>query len=246
VSKFAYQAGLDLYEQCRDYLVTELEGKPPGTIMSSIEQCVTNHFHRVEMGLQGTQLQAYLDYKLEDFFCNNHEGMETTPPVEIELWRPKTGDRRMRTVFVMHQTPSSKIHIIANFISQEECAAIENAATGWALTKTSDRQGGFKPDQIRDATIARVDIPWDANGNDDTVDQKLIQQTGRRIFDYVNHTYPTLGITEAGQEPLMAIHYQGRGRDDPHPDQYYSHCDSDCTGKTVRQGQRVATMIMYW
>jgi hypothetical protein len=244
VLKFSYQAGADLYQQCHDYLVLELKGKPPGKILSSIEQCITNHFDKVDWGFQGAHLQAYLDTKLESFICNNNAGMETTPPVEIALWKPKTGDKRMRTVFVLHQSPSSQIHMIANFISQEECAAIENAATSWSGTETSDGQGGGdKPNQIRKATIARVDIPWDANGNGDNY---LIQQTGHRIFEYVNHIHPSLGIREAGQEPLMAIRYQGRGRDDPHPDQYKSHCDSDCMGQTVRQGQRVATMIMYW
>ena len=43
----------------------------------------------------------------------------------------------------------------------------------------------------------------------------------------------------------MSIQYQGRGDDDPSPDNYRPHCDGDCAGLQHKRGGRVATMVMY-
>jgi hypothetical protein len=43
----------------------------------------------------------------------------------------------------------------------------------------------------------------------------------------------------------LAAQYEGRGKDDTAPDRYTPHCDGDCTGLLHKNGQRMATMVMY-
>lgn len=234
-ARFAYKPGIDLYQQCHDYIRPELHFEKPAIVIKEIEECVRNHWDQVNWGFDAKQ-QTYLDFKIENYVCDENR-METTAPVEIELWR-NDNDRQTRTVFVLHHTDSSQIHLISNFVSPEECKALEQAQGDSEQTKTSSG-GKMRPNQIRKASIARVDVPW-KDPND------LVTKTGRRVFDYVNHIHPTLEITHEGQEPIQAIRYEGRGRDEPYPDQYKSHCDSDCNGQEVSEGQRVATVVMYW
>ncbi len=64
------------------------------------------------------------------------------------------------------------------------------------------------------------------------------------MYDYTNHVLP-FEINEDGQEDLMSIQYFGRGEDDEQPDRYMPHCDGDCDGYAFKEGERVATVVMY-
>lgn len=242
IAHFSYTPGIDLYQQCHDHVRPELWFEPPNKIQTTIEACIREHWEQVDWGdnyyNQNANLQTYMDYKMEDYLCDDPR-FKTSAPLHIDLWQ-SLSDLRTRTVFILHETPSSHIHLLSNFVTAEECRAIEQMTQGnLEGTKTSDGKGGVKPNQVRKAQIARVDIPWE--NLDDP-----ITRMGRKVFEYVDHIHPNLKITHEGQEPFMAIQYHGRGKDDPHPDQYKSHCDSDCNGQSVRKGQRVATMVMYW
>ncbi|CAB9505147.1 Prolyl 4-hydroxylase subunit alpha-3 [Seminavis robusta] len=256
MDQFVYQPGTDLYQQCHDYLATSSSTTSPSAMVSRIENCVTHHFDSVQdWSFTGgysrpPRLSTYLDVKLEDYVC--HQPLMTTSlPISVEEIELNNNNHHHQRVMVLHQTPSSQIHLIPNFVTAQECVAMNDMANAsndnWDATKTSDGRGGHRPNRIRKATIARVDIPWDDNDNeeeDDTV--FMLQETRQRIFDYMHHVHPDLGVTSpAGQEPLMAIRYQGRGKDEPYPDQYKSHCDADCSGQPIQKGQRVATMVMY-
>jgi hypothetical protein len=126
-----------------------------------------------------------------------------------------------------------------NFITREECQAIENAAKPTLHRGTvADGNGGITLSDHRKAWQAGVDFGWKDPNN-------LIAQVGRRMYAYTNHA-TGYNLTTDGQEELMSIQYFGRGLNDTTPDQYKPHCDGECAGLPHKIGARVATMVMYW
>jgi hypothetical protein len=130
--------------------------------------------------------------------------------------------------------------VIENFISDDECDAMEAAAQKSLHRATvADGKGGSRLSDNRKAMQAGIKVPWkdEASGN-------AIARLSRRVYDYTNHVLG-LGIEEHGQEDLMSIQYFGRGKNDTEPDRYTPHCDGDCTGLPHKHGTRMATMVMY-
>ncbi|MGV2389772.1 MAG UNVERIFIED_CONTAM: hypothetical protein LVR29_20510 [Microcystis novacekii LVE1205-3] len=110
---------------------------------------------------------------------------------------------------------SSQIHVVDNFISEEECIAMEKAAARTLHKATvADGKGGSRLSDHRKAMQAGIRVPWheEQSGNP-------IARLSRRVYDYTNYAL-NLNIDEHGQEDLMSIQYFGRGRDDEHPDRY--------------------------
>ena len=142
---------------------------------------------------------------------------------------------------MLFDTDTVKIHTIKNFISPEECAAVE-AKTRKKLNRATvaNGSGGSEYSDNRKALQASMAMPWKSEMSGD-----LVARLGRRIFEYTNgHTNFELDVS--GQEDLMSIQYTGAGRDsaDP-PDRYMPHCDGECIGDSYVSGGRVATMLMY-
>ena len=69
-------------------------------------------------------MRLKLANEMENKTCAD-PNMETTTPKEIKTWTHKGVDRQ---VGILHDRPSSQIHIISNFISRSECDAVEAAA----------------------------------------------------------------------------------------------------------------------
>jgi hypothetical protein len=86
---------------------------------------------------------------------------------------------------------------------------------------------------------AGIRVPWNEEKDDNP-----IARISRRVYDYTNYVLG-LDINEHGQEDLMSIQYFGRGKNDTAPDRYMPHCDGDCTGMQFKQGNRMATVVMY-
>ena len=140
----------------------------------------------------------------------------------------------------MMERSSFKIHTIDNFVTPEECLAVEEvAAPILEDAEVADGSGGGEISESRKAKQAGIKVHWDKEADGD-----LISRLSRRVFDYVNHVLP-FDIKENGQEDLMSIQYFGRGPEDEAPDQYMPHCDEDCTGWAFKTGTRMATMVMY-
>jgi len=171
---------------------------------------------------------------LEDYTCDDH-GMPSTTPVETKVWRDKIG--RTRNVDVMLERDSAKIHFIKEFISEEECQAVKNEVGDRLYVATvANESGGSRVSPNRKALQGSIRIPWQNDG--------AIARVGHRIYEYTNQaTWYNLGLE--GQEDLMIIKYNGRGRDEEEPDRYMPHCDGDCTGLPQKIGNRVATLVMY-
>jgi hypothetical protein len=141
----------------------------------------------------------------------------------------------------MLDRPGAKIHVIDNFITQQECDAVQEEAKDSLDDATvADGAGGSELDDSRKAKQAGIEVDWESEDDGD----RLIAQVSRRVYDYTNHVLP-FEINEDGQEDLMSIQYFGRGEDDEKPDRYMPHCDGDCDGYAFKEGERVATVVMY-
>ncbi|EEC50968.1 predicted protein [Phaeodactylum tricornutum CCAP 1055/1] len=173
---------------------------------------------------------------LENYTCTD-DSLNSSKDITTQQW--KQADLT-RTVHIKHERPTSRIHVIENFISDDECDAMEAAAQKSLHRATvADGKGGSRLSDNRKAMQAGIKVPWkdEASGN-------AIARLSRRVYDYTNHVLG-LGIEEHGQEDLMSIQYFGRGKNDTEPDRYTPHCDGDCTGLPHKHGTRMATMVMY-
>lgn len=176
-----------------------------------------------------------IDY-FENYTCADFH-LPTTSPIRNATWINKD---KTYNVGILHERPRSKIHVIADFITDEECQAVENAAKpGLHVAAVADGTGGSTVSKHRKAMQAGVKVAWDKEADGD-----LIARLSRRVYDYANHV-TGLNFRENGQEELMSIQYRGRGINDTEPDRYFPHCDGDCDGLPFKFGQRVATMVLY-
>lgn len=174
---------------------------------------------------------------LENYTCAD-DNAPMSEDVSSHQWLQ--GDGRERTVHIKHDRPASRIHVVSNFIDEEECKAMEDAAAKYLHhASVANGKGGSRISDNRKAMQAGIKVPWHKEA-----DGHPIARLSRRVYDYTNHVLD-LNIDEHGQEDLMSIQYSGRGLDDEHPDRYMPHCDGGCTGLPFHNGTRMATMVMY-
>ncbi len=188
-----------------------------------------------EIGFQ-SQIRTRMGESLENYTCADYDLPSSEPEEEVE-WYHK-GVTRDVEIFV--DRPASKIHLVHDFITPEECLAMEEAAKPKLHRATvADGKGGSELSPNRKAMQAGIKIPWEeeAEGN-------LLTSISRRVYDYVNHVLD-MDIDEHGQEDLMSIQYEGRGEEDETPDRYTPHCDGECNGMEFKHGNRMATMVVY-
>lgn len=242
--KLARKSALDLMGTCEERAIekAKLPGVNASQIIFDLKDCVE---HSVTTKLTEANEEIAFQAKvrtdmsdlLENYTCADLE-LPTTKAEDTMQWHYH--DRITRDVHVMHTREASKIHLIENFVSEEECLAMEQAAEK-RLHKatTASGDGGSHYSDARKAMQAGIPVPWDkeAEGNP-------IAVLSRRVFDYTNYA-TGFGLEEFGQEDLMSIQYFGRGDDDEAPDRYTPHCDGECKGMPHKEGGRVATMVMY-
>jgi len=176
-----------------------------------------------------------IDY-FENYTCSDFS-LPSTSPIRNETW---TNKGQSYEVGVMHDRPRSKIHTVSNFITEEECQAMEDHARPLLhVASVADGKGGSTVSPNRKAMQAGIKVAWDKEAKGD-----LIARLSRRVYDYANHA-TGFNFHENGQEDLMSIQYFGRGANETEPDRYMPHCDGDCNGLPHKFGQRVATMVLY-
>lgn len=239
----------ELVQLCRDKAKSRLEaaGTDPAEIHASMDDLV----QCVEAGVADTLAKANEEIAfqanvrkgmaafMENYTCTDPD-MNTTEPVREENWIGAK-DNKKRFVKIMLDRPASKIHVIEDFISPEECVAMEEAAKPKLHRATvADGKGGSEYSESRKAMQAGIRVNWSKEASGDH-----IAILSRRVYDYANHVLG-LNIEEHGQEDLMSIQYFGRGANDTSPDRYTPHCDGDCTGLPHKMGTRMATVVMYW
>lgn len=232
----------EIVQQCR--MIADATMKRGGSIKKAADQLIqcleTLTANVIERNNEELAFQADLRRRIaglaENYTCSDPT-RETTPPMEERLW---THNGVTRKVGVLHSRPSSQIHILHNFISPEECDAVNQAAQPTLHRGTvADGKGGSRLSEARKAWQAGLTVNWAAEEAGDP-----IAAVSRRLLDYINHA-TGYNMSTAGQEDLMAIQYFGNGTSDPSPDRYMPHCDGDCNGLPHKTGGRVATMVMY-
>jgi 2OG-Fe(II) oxygenase superfamily len=175
---------------------------------------------------------------LENYTCTD-DSLNSTTDLRTENWIHQK-DNSKYIVHINHERPASRIHVIDNFIREDECIAMEeHAAASLHRATVADGKGGSRLSENRKAMQAGIKVDWG-----DEINDNPIARVSRRIYDYTNHVLG-LNIQEHGQEDLMSIQYFGRGRNDTEPDRYTPHCDGDCTGLPHKHGTRMATMVLY-
>jgi len=177
----------------------------------------------------------------ENFTCVN-TNLESSPDVITEDWTSEI-DGAMRVVHKKLERPASRVHVVENFASPEECKAMEEEAQkDLHVASTADGKGGTRISAARKAMQSGISPKFTTDGK--PLDDNLISILSARVYEYTNHVLD-MNITHHGQEPLMSIQYFGRGRHDIEPDRYTPHCDGRCTGENHIPGGRMATMVIY-
>jgi 2OG-Fe(II) oxygenase superfamily len=188
--------------------------------------------------------RIHLSNILEEYTCQDNE----LPSSNKGTLRPWLHNGTLRDVRILHERHDSQIHLIPNFITEDECKAIEEAAKRDLHRGTvANGNGGSRLSENRKAWQAGVRVPWERDDDGD-----FIASYARRMYDYANHA-SGYGMTVDGQEDIMSIQYFGQDGEHPKgssytpetPDRYMPHCDGSCEGLPHRKGARVATMVSY-
>jgi 2OG-Fe(II) oxygenase superfamily len=248
----------DLIQECQQTAKDKLAGTSNASadqsqlvmeeMLACVESGVATALERVneEIAFQAS-VRNDIAATLENYTCVD-DTLNSTADILTTTWiSPVTNNKgadsrnaipQTYQVHVKHDRVASKIHVVEQFITPDECVAMEELAAKTLHDATvADGKGGSQLSNHRKAKQAGIKVPWN-KPNDP------ISQLSRRVYDYVNHVLD-LEIKENGQEDLMSIQYFGRGRNDTEPDRYTPHCDGDCTGQPHKHGNRMATMVMY-
>jgi hypothetical protein len=207
----------DIVASCRQALQNTLSQESSALDpLKSFGDCVANGVTQElsdateEVTFQA-QIRTTMADLLENYTCLDDDA-PTTPEIRTEIW---TSREEQHLVYIQHERPDSQIHVISNFITEDECLAVEKeAAKTLHIAAVADGKGGSEYSTNRKAMQAGIVVEWEKEKDGD-----LIAQLSRRVYDYTNHVL-NLNIQEHGQEELMSIQYFGRGRNDTEPDRY--------------------------
>jgi hypothetical protein len=143
------------------------------------------------------QIRTEIAALLENYTCAD-ELSKMTEDIYTENW--EQGDGVTRKAHIKLDRPASRIHVIEDFISEEECKAMEDEAARTLHRATvADGKGGSRLSENRKAMQAGIKVKWEHEGEGDA-----IARLSRRVYDYTNHVLD-LDIRENGQEDLMSI-----------------------------------------
>jgi len=240
----AKEAAVDVMSSCEERAKASIGDGNPDIVVDDLIKCVKKSVaNKIKKSMDEVTYQAKLRTQMadkwENYTCAD-DTLPTSPSTRTYTWNDgKTLDSIK--VDVLHEKESSQIHFLTDFITHEECVAMEEAARPKLHAATvASGDGGSKLSESRKAMQAGIDVNWEKEAEGD-----LIARLSRRVYNYNNYV-TGLNIDEFGQENLMSIQYKGRGEEDEAPDRYMPHCDGDCeTGLPHRNGTRVATMVMY-
>lgn len=169
-------------------------------LVKCVEQGVAGTLERVndEIAFQAS-VRRGIAAQLENYTCID-ETLNSTDDVATKSW---FHEGRFRAVHIKHERPASRIHVVENFIDDEECIAMEEAAKASLHRATvADGKGGSRLSENRKAMQAGIVVNWSKEKDGD-----LIARLSRRVYEYTNYVLG-LDIKEHGQEDLMSIQVQ--------------------------------------
>ena len=232
----------DAVNMCANEVNMKAQSSSSAEAIDMMSECVLNKLTpriqvlRDEISFQA-EIRSDISLKLENYTCADIN-LPTTESLENVTWT--YGDVK-RNIQKLLNRDASKIYTIENFISVDECKAMEEAAKPTLHRATvADGEGGSRVTDSRKAMQAGIAVPWheEVNGNP-------IVALSRRVYDFTN-TVNGFQLQPDGQEDLMSIQYFGENYENgEQPDRYMPHCDGNCDGSPHVWGNRVATMVMY-
>mmetsp|Transcript_11244 Transcript_11244/g.17380 ORF Transcript_11244/g.17380 Transcript_11244/m.17380 type:complete len:442 (+) Transcript_11244:127-1452(+) len=176
-----------------------------------------------------SNIRKRLGSELGVYACAD-DTLNTTEEVKMEKFR--VGSRKQQqeySVKVLDEKSTSKIHVIDNFMSPEECQEFEMLL----LSQAHDNRNHEPNDNLKASML--VKIP--------TV-HSVVSSVQSRIIDYASRVMEIDVPSKGQEEPIMTKFVGNEGTDEP-PDEYRPHCDEKCVGDTYAQGDRIATMTVY-
>jgi hypothetical protein len=126
----------ELVKECQTKAKARLAAA--GTDASEIQASMDDLVNCVERGVAETLARANEEIAfqsnvrkgmaefMENYTCAD-PSMESSDPIREETWW-KSRDHKPRNIKIMFDRPASKIHVVEDFISLEECEAMEKAA----------------------------------------------------------------------------------------------------------------------
>jgi len=197
--------------------VKATSGAPPAALESCLgEEMAKVVGHWSKLYDAEKVLRLGMSDLIENYTCADAL-LPTSKPIESSKWRyvrrndgvaepPRQSD-------VLFDNGITSVHVISDFISPAECAAIEaKAEKSLHQATVADDNGGSKMTPNRKAKQAGVKVEWEKEGAGD-----LIARLSRRVYEYTN-AFTNYNLMVEGQEDIMSIQYEGRGIEDKEPD----------------------------
>lgn len=215
----------NVLQECKATAVQNFNAADPEASLTEIISCIDKSVtgavdsKKDEIDFQ-QNLRFDLGSKLVNYACAD-PNVTMTESIDNTTWKNSgvTYD-----VKVLLDRPASKIAYIKNFISPEECSAVE---AGVALVDMEGAGGLY-------AKKGGMDIDWNDRSSITTV-------LTNKIYAYTADAL-RVSLQGANSEQLFMLHYPG---DAENPSRYEPHCDGKCDGSDHPKGERIATMIAY-
>ena len=150
-----------LLDDCKSSAKAQLAQNPESasSILESLSECVQKGIaDEIEKANEEIAFQAEVRKDMaalvENYTCAD-ETMNTIESKRMQYWEG-------RKVDVMIDRPASRIHTIQNFLTEEECKAVEAAAAPILHDATvADGSGGSKMSDSRKAKQAGIKVHWE-------------------------------------------------------------------------------------
>ena len=177
--------------------------------------------------VQMTKYRDLMSGRLRNYTCSD-ETMETSKPLRS---LHMTIDNKRYNMDILFDSPSAKIWVMHNFISEEECKILEAHGMPRLSRATVAGEDGLSVvSENRKAQQASYNLHQDHE--DDP-----LRGLDSRIRTVTNR-HAGYNLQAPGQEDFTIIQYNK-------DDQYTPHCDGSCDGTDHKAGGRVATAVMY-
>lgn len=170
--------------------------------IADLDECVRDRFIGHVETLQSELseqrwMRTEMSNQMENHTCLDPALDSSSDDVFNETW---VNQGKEHVVHVKLNRPASRIHVIDDFISDEECRAIERGTLSrLARGIIADGKGGVTYLSARKALQAIIHVNWTREMDDDPTVTLL-----RRVYNYTNHVLG-LNVSERGQEPPAVI-----------------------------------------
>jgi len=216
----------NVLQECKASAIQNFDVKDPEASMTQLIDCIDKSVtgavdaKKDEIEFQ-QNLRFSLGSKLVSYACVD-PNVTMAESIDNTTWVNSGVTYKVKMLL---DRPASKIAYIQNFISIEECAAVEAGVT---LADVDGASGLY-------AKKGGMDIQWDDSKN-------IITTLANRMYAY---TADALRVALQGEnsEQLFMLHYPGGNAENP--SRYDPHCDGKCDGSNHVKNERIATVIAY-